>query len=235
MRVGRHAVGSLIAAALLINALPATATAQKDQPVALAGNVEPALDASGGQVEIAAIGSANGSVVPVIVRNATDSTVKVVQVTMAKPGPNGAPVTHTGAAFVPGVLAPGALAIGGVDFDTPDAALLPTASAEVESRPAGRGSRSTDLTVRNVRQVAPTSVAGLPSFRMQLVNRTGRVVKGPIAITIMCFGESSRPTGVFTSSVDRGRLRRNAKLQAQVELATLCPAYLVGAQGRGPA
>ena len=223
-------LGAAAVALAGIVALPVRASVAHSGSVV--GNAEPELDPSAGRVEVAAVGAATDSVVPVIVRNASDGAVAGLRVTMVKSGPNGAPVTRAGARFVPGVLEPGAIAIGGVDFGTPDAALLPTVSTQVESRPVGSHPNGGDLTVRHLRQVAPTTVDGLPSFRMRLVNNTGGVVRGPISVTIMCFGESSRPTGVFTSSVDRDRLRRRAAMTAHVELATLCPSYLAGARGR---
>ncbi len=232
MRSSRRALAGLVAAAALAVAPASAVGAQAVEFGPLAGNVRPALDPTTGTVEIAAIGSATDSVVPVIVRNATDSPVKAVRVTITKAGPSGTPVARTGASFAPSVLAPGALAVGGVDFGTADDALRQTTGSLVSSKPAAAHARGPDLRVRNVQQVAPTSVDGLPAFKMQLANRTGRAVKGPLTVTIMCFGESGRPTGVFSSDVDRGRVRKNQTIRASVELATLCPAYLVGARGR---
>ena len=44
----------------------------------------------------------------------------------------------------------------------------------------------------------------------------------------MCFGEAGNPVVTLTAKVPRDRLAPSATVTATVDLAELCPSYLVG-------
>jgi hypothetical protein len=198
---------------------------------ALVGNVEPAIDTTGRTVSVAASSAPVDGTVAIIIRNGTKHAVDHVKVTAIAGAPGGGQEVRANAlAPIPAVIPSGGLALTSAQFD---ARTLP-ANPQITFRVRSRATRSTDasaLAVSNVRLGPPPSGQSAEQLSMTVGNPGTRTVRGPVTATVMCFGEARTPTTVTTTKPRRTGLRKGASVPVTVDLAYLCPTYLVGARG----
>jgi hypothetical protein len=200
----------------------------------LAGNVIPQLDASDGKVAVVASSAAQNGKVAVVVANGTSTPVRRVVVDGLATRPDGGVVTHaTTRVTVPAVLAPGAIALGALDFGKHR---IPRGAAFTFRVRSGRASTPADaglLEVRDLTLSPPLEGAVAQTLAGRVVNAGERLQRGPVRVTVMCFDEARRPVEATTEIVEVRKLAPGKSVRATVPFATLCPTYLVGARAVG--
>jgi hypothetical protein len=86
------------------------------------------------------------------------------------------------------------------------------------------------LAVGDFQLSAPLTGRVAQRLDLTVTNSGNRAVRGPLTVTVMCFGESARPVTVATVAVKRLRLAASRSVPASVPLTSLCPTYQVGAR-----
>jgi hypothetical protein len=198
----------------------------------LGGNVTPRLDpAPTGTVAVVASGAPVDGKVAVIVQNGTAGPVDSVRVRgTATRADGGSATSARTATLVPAVLAPGAYGLGVLDFRKN--ALAPGAQIafDVTSSKAKSPTDPALLAVGDFLLSAPLTGSVAQRLDLIVTNPGRRAVRGPLTVTVMCFGESARPVTVATVAVKRSRLGAGKSVPVSVPLASLCPTYQVGAR-----
>jgi hypothetical protein len=196
------------------------------------GNVVPVLDSADGSVAVVASSAPVDGRIAVVVQNGTAKPVRSVKVSAFATRPDGGLTTRAVTDdLLPSTLAPGAIAIGAVDFRprpiSPDATL----TFSVKSGRAPSSAAPTALGIDGFALSSPQEGKVAQTLRVTLTNPNPRTVAGPIVVVVVCFGESSRPTVAAVTSMRKAPLRPRASTHATVKLRSLCPAYLVAARG----
>lgn len=199
---------------------------------ALLGNVEPALPATlPTSVAVVAHSAPVGAAVAIVVRNGTMHAVDKVKVAATAKAPDGASVVRaTTTATVPETLAPGALAIGRLDFGKADLPSGTTFLFKVTSTRAKLSSHHAELEVREALLSRPMEGPVAQELAVTVANLGAKTYTGPIRVTVMCFGEARNPAFVTTATVKKVRVASGATTPATVTLRELCPTYMVGAR-----
>ena len=197
---------------------------------AVAGNVDPALDAvDPGTVGVAASGAPVHGVVPVIVQNQESGAVTHLRIAARAVDGSGRTLARTKTRrVVPGVLDPDAIGLARLDFGDPSLPPGTTFEFDVASKRARRSAVET-LQPTAFRLSPPTTGPVAQTLAVTLRNPTEKVVHGPVRVALMCFGESRRPVLYVAKATPVKQLAPGASVDATVELAELCPAYVVGA------
>jgi hypothetical protein len=197
-----------------------------------AGNVTPVLDAANGAVAVVASSAPVDGRVAVVVQNGKAQPVRGVRVTAVATRPDGGLVTRGAAhALVPSTLAPGAVALGIVDFSPHEVAPDSTITFSVKSRRAASAASATALATSNFRLSAPQTGKVAQTLRMTLTNPGSRTVGGPVDVVVVCFNEASRPAVATDAQLPAAPIRPGRRRDATVKLQLLCPTYLAAAQG----
>jgi hypothetical protein len=198
----------------------------------LRGNVTPRLDpVPTGTVAVVASGAPVDGEVAVIVQNGTAGPVNSVRVRgTAMPANGGPAISARTATLVPAVLAPGEYGLGVLDFRKD--ALAPDAEIafDVTSAKAKSPTDPALLAVSDFRLSSPLTGSVAQRLDLTVTNPGTRAVRGPLTVTVMCFGESARPATVSTVASKRSRLAAGTSLRMSVPFASLCPSYQVGAR-----
>ena len=196
------------------------------------GNVTPVLDPTNGQVAVVASSAPVDNRVAVVVQNGTSKPVRSVKVTAFATRPDGGLATRAVTDdLVPSTLAPGAIAIGAVDFRPRP---IPSNAVVTFAVKSGRAPSSDAPTALDVGQFVlspPKEGKVAQTLDVTLTNPGARTVRGPIDVVVVCFGESSRPTVPALSTMPKAKVRSRASTRATVKLRSLCPTYLVAAHG----
>jgi hypothetical protein len=196
------------------------------------GNVVPVLDPADGRVAVVASSAPADGRVAVVVQNGTTKPVRSVKVNVFATRPDGGLATRAVTDdLVPSTLAPGAIAIGAVDFAPRPISPNATLTFSVKSGRAPSSDAPTALGVHGFTLSPPQDGKVAQKLGMTLTNPGSRTVAGPIDVVVVCFGESSRPTVAVLTTMKKSTLRPRASTQATVKLRSLCPAYLVAARG----
>jgi len=197
---------------------------------AVAGNVDPALDAvDPGTIDVAASGAPVRGVVPLVVQNRKSGRVTRIRISARAVDGNGRTVARANTrSVVPGVLDPDTIGLARLDFG--DASLPPSTSFEfdVTAKPARHAAVAT-LQPTAFRLSPPTTGPVAQTLEVTLRNPTARPIHGPVRVALLCFGESRRPVLYVAKQARLEQLAPGMSVNATVELGELCPAYLVGA------
>jgi hypothetical protein len=206
-------------------ALPAPAPA-------LQGNVTPQLPATlPSKVAVVASSALQDGKVAVIVANGSSSPARNIVVTGVATRADGGAVTRARTRVtVPAVVAPGAIALAGLDFSKRGVDPGATVTFRVRSSATATSGDSRLLEARALTLSAPLEGAVAQTLGAQLVNTGARALRGPVRVTVMCFDEARRPVVATTKVLRARKLAPGQSVHTTVPLATLCPTYLVGAR-----
>jgi hypothetical protein len=191
---------------------------------------EPLLDATDGEVAVAAIASVDDSgSFPMIVHNGTDQPISRVEVSGAAVGSDGTTLSSgSSQGFEPNVIEPGGIGIGYVyvSYDLPDDVTLEQISIDYT---AGLGDFE-NIVVVDVTDVSSSAdrVTGT------LTNPHDVGIDGPISVGLACLDDAGALMGVQSTYADRDAIEPGDSSTFTVESydRTLnCAGIILGASG----
>lgn len=180
-----------------------------------------------GEVIVVAVGTYDGSRLPLVVRNNTGGEVADVSVSATARDAGGALVASGGdQGFRPNLLRPGELAMGYAYFD---GAQLPADAVfefDAEADAPGGALSRLDLVVDEATLI-DDRVVGV------LSNPHAETLQGPIGITLTCFSTDGILLGFHEGYSDKETAEPGETVPFQVTLqgGTSCPAFLVAGSG----
>ena len=213
----------------------ATAATHAPQSALLAGNAHPEFPAGvAGRVSIVYQApiqlQSNGTSVPIVFRNNTNSAIAHVDVSAAAKNPAGKIIASGSSQGTdPSAVQPGQWAFAYIYFE-PGTALASndTLSFTFQSTPASADSFNTAAIQVTQANLSGSSIAG------GVQNTTGHPVQGPISVNAYCLNSSDDPTTVITgfTSSSSGDLAPGATDSFQLNVYDKrCSSFLVGASG----
>jgi hypothetical protein len=194
------------------------------------GNATPTLQPVTG-VGAAAIGAPVDGVVPVVVRNAGTSAVRVDRlIATATRSDGGLAVRAVSLRTYPQTLAPAGTALAGVRFRAADVRGQVAITVKVRTTRVTAAAAARGLSVGGLTLSPPQSGAVAQTMQATLTNSTSRWTARTPAAAVMCFGEAGNPATFATAKAARRRVRPGATASVTVPLTSLCPTYLVAAR-----
>jgi hypothetical protein len=192
--------------------------------------VEPALDATDGEVAVAAIAPVDDSgSFPMIVHNGTDQPISRVEVSGAAVGSDGATVSSgSSQGFEPNVIEPGGIGIGYVyvSYDLPDGLTLEQISIDYTT---GLGD------FENIVGVDVTDVSSSADrVTGTLTNPHDVGIDGPVSVGLACLDDAGALMGVHSTFADRDAIDSGGSSTFTVESYGRpldCAGIILGASG----
>ena len=193
------------------------------------GNQSPALpDGEPGKLSVIVAGKFDGSVVPVIIRNNTDTPVTRVTVSATAHEGSGAMLGAGGdQGFNPYLVMPGEITMGYVYFSDADFPEDVTFDYEVSASKYDPndsfGALDLDVTKANI---VGKNVIGI------LTNNSNKAVSGPIGAVVYCFDGNGNLLDYHSDFTDKENADPGGTIPFQVNLRDdECPIFLVAGSG----
>jgi hypothetical protein len=204
--------------------------ADPSTPGAPQGNVTPSTQPASGVALVAASAPVDGRVA-LLLHNGTSRPVRIDRVNASATSSGGALATsaRTSATF-PQVLAPDELALATVTFRKRGLGTEPAVTAKVRSTPVSTARAGRVLSVGDLVLSPPLTGAVAQTMRATLTNTTASWTAQIPEAAVMCFGEAGTPTTITTARAPARRVAPGKSIVAKIELASLCPTYLVAAR-----
>lgn len=195
------------------------------------GNANPPLDDGvDGVIAVVAVGSYDGVLLPVVVRNRTGVGVVRIEVSASALDTDGQ-LLQTGSdqGFKPNAVGPGEIAFGYVYFDGVD---LPI-SAEYEFLVSAEPADGSFAEFENIRDLTPVSHRIVDSRLVgELRNEHDSSVTGPIEVAVACFSDDDGSLLDHASDfADQDVVEAQGLLPFVVRLPDRCPIYLFAGSG----
>ena len=241
---GNVTAGRLVALACLCAAslaFVATSAAGADQLVPAAAESGSGLSGNGAvrvvppaspSVAVVAWSAPVDGHVAIVVANGTGSAVRVRSVVGSATASSGARTVRAATlTVVPSVLQPFEQALGSVQFRSKsihfdDTFRFDVKTGRVRSRdPVGLATGSFVLSPPGTGAVAQT-------LDLVVTNDTSSTVRGRIDLRVVCLDEAGTPSTAASGKVAHAAVAPGATTPASVGFTSLCPVYVVAAQGR---
>lgn len=196
------------------------------------GNQSPQLpDGDLGIISVIKIGTYDGSVLPIIVRNNTNESVIRISVTaIARAGDGSMLATGSDQTFHPNLVKSGEIAFGyiyfGMDTKLPDDT---TYEFEIDSY-----SLDSDFaSFENIRDLEVVEQNLIDNRIVGMLKNSQEVLlSSPISVAVYCFDENGSLLGYRGSYASAEKINPGDTIPFQVELYdSLCPIYLVASSG----